>query len=120
MNAQPDPLGTAEVRDPALDQTASYALDPAYVRRLTSRVLATSGESVATYSPVNNQPLGPVPQSSAEDVAEAFRRARRAQDAWARTSIDERERLLRRLHDLVLERQDEIIDLVCWESGKAR
>ena len=25
-----------------------------------------------------------------------------------------------RLHDLVLERQDEIIDLICWESGKAR
>ena len=24
------------------------------------------------------------------------------------------------LHDLILDRQDEIIDLVCWESGKAR
>jgi succinate-semialdehyde dehydrogenase/glutarate-semialdehyde dehydrogenase len=120
MNAQPDPLGTAEVRDPAVHATASYALEPAYVRTLTSRVLATTGESLATYSPLNNQPLGPVPQSSAEDVAEAFRRARRAQEAWARTSIAERERLLRRLHDLVLARQEEIIDLVCWESGKAR
>ena len=29
-------------------------------------------------------------------------------------------RSLLRLHDLVLERQDEIIDLICWESGKAR
>ena len=28
--------------------------------------------------------------------------------------------LLLRLHDLVIDRQDEIIDLICWESGKAR
>ena len=28
--------------------------------------------------------------------------------------------MLLRLHDLVLDRQDEIIDLICWESGKAR
>ena len=50
----------------------------------------------------------------------AFQRARRAQAAWARTSLEERSALMLRLHDLVLERQDEIIDLICWESGKAR
>jgi succinate-semialdehyde dehydrogenase/glutarate-semialdehyde dehydrogenase len=120
MNAQPDPLATAEVKDPVVDQTASYALEPTYVRTLTSRVLSTTGESLPTYSPLNNQPLGTIPLSSAEDVAEAFKRARRAQEAWARTSVDERERVLLRLHDLVLARQDEIGDIVCWESGKAR
>ena len=35
-------------------------------------------------------------------------------------SLDERAAALLRLHDLVLDRQDEIIDLICWESGKAR
>ena len=35
-------------------------------------------------------------------------------------SIDERAQCLLRLHDLVLDRQDEIIDLIVWESGKAR
>ena len=30
------------------------------------------------------------------------------------------QQLLLRLHDLLLDRQDEIIDLICWESGKAR
>ena len=34
-------------------------------------------------------------------------------------SSDRAARLLR-LHDLVLDRQDEIIDLICWETGKAR
>jgi succinate-semialdehyde dehydrogenase/glutarate-semialdehyde dehydrogenase len=120
MNAQPDPLETSAVKDPGLDPTASYALEPSYVRSLTSRVLASTGRDEPIQTPVTGAPLGTVPQSGPEDVAEAFRRARRAQEAWARTSIDERQRLLLRLHDLVMARQDEIMDLICWESGKAR
>ena len=54
------------------------------------------------------------------DVEEAFRRARKAQEKWSRTTLKEREALFMRLHDIVLERQDEIMDLICWESGKAR
>ena len=69
---------------------------------------------------MSGQPLAHVPQSSDGDVAEAFARARRAQQEWARTDLDERAAILLRLHDLVLDRQDEIIDLICWESGKAR
>ena len=65
-------------------------------------------------------PLAHIPQSTTGDVAEAFRRARKAQEAWARTPLDARAAALLRLHDLVLDRQDEIIDLICWESGKAR
>ena len=51
-------------------------------------------------------------------MAEAFVRARRAQAAWARTSLDERAAMLLRLHDLVLDRQDEIIDLICWSRAR--
>ncbi|MGZ4502829.1 MAG: succinic semialdehyde dehydrogenase [Nocardioidaceae bacterium] len=120
MNAQPDPALTHALRDPQHDPSASYALDPTYVRRLTDRLVATSGDTVIASCPLNGQPLGTVPQSSAEDVAEAFRRARRAQAEWVRVPVAERERRLLRLHDLVLERQDEIMDLVCYESGKAR
>ncbi len=123
MKPQPDPArpgSTSELRDPQHDPSASYALDPAYVRSLTSRVLATGDGSVATFSPLNGQPLGSVPQSTPDDVAEAFTRARRAQRAWARTTVRHREQVLLRLHDLVLDRQSEIADLVCWESGKAR
>ena len=87
MSVQPDPA----VKDPSTDPTASYALEPAFVRGLTDRIVSTTGRSVPTYCPFNGQPLGTVPQSSAADVAEAFRRARRAQQQWARTSIDERQ-----------------------------
>jgi acyl-CoA reductase-like NAD-dependent aldehyde dehydrogenase len=106
--------------DPEHDPTASYALDRGYVQGLTDRLVATSGGSVELRSPLNDQPLAHVPQSSESDVEEAFRRARRAQAAWARTSIETRAAALLRLHDLVLDRQKEIIDLICLESGKAR
>ncbi len=127
MTAMPEPshgrgagLGVDGPADPEHDPTASYALEPAYVRSLTSRVLARSGDSVTTVCPFNGQPLAVIPQSSGEDVAEAFRRARRAQEAWARTPAHVRAETLLNLHDIVLDRQDEITDLICWESGKSR
>jgi len=106
--------------DPEHDPTASYALEPEYVDALTARLHATTGTTAAVFSPLNGAPLANVPQSSDADVAEAFVRARRAQVVWSRTTIDERAAMLLRLHDLVLDRQDEIIDLIVWESGKAR
>ena len=123
MTVQPEPSHSSEQvgpADPEHDPTASYALDQAYARTLTSRVVSTSGESVPTYSPITGQPLARIPQSSEADVNEAFARARHAQQSWARTCLDDRAAMLLRLHDLVMERQDEILDLICWESGKAR
>jgi succinate-semialdehyde dehydrogenase/glutarate-semialdehyde dehydrogenase len=106
--------------DPEHDPTASYALDRGYGRDLTERLVATSGRTVEVRSPIGDQPLAHIPQSSETDVEEGFRRARRAQESWARTPIDVRAAALLRLHDLVLDRQSEILDLICLESGKAR
>lgn len=106
--------------DPEHDPKASYALEPDYVASLTNRVVSTTGETVAVSSPLSGQPIAHIPQSSADDVAEAYAKARRAQKAWARTSLDDRAAMLLRFHDLVLDRQDEIIDLIVLESGKAR
>ncbi|MBM9459718.1 succinate-semialdehyde dehydrogenase (NADP(+)) [Nocardioides sp. zg-536] len=106
--------------DPEHDPRASYALEPQYVARLTDRVLATTGTTNPVFSPLDGAPLANIPQSSAADVEEAFRRARAAQRAWARVSLEERARILHRVHDLVLDRQAEIMDLIQLESGKAR
>jgi succinate-semialdehyde dehydrogenase/glutarate-semialdehyde dehydrogenase len=119
----PTPAGGPLVEgpaDPEHDPTAAYALEPGYVAGLTARLVATSGRTVPVTSPLDGAPLAHVPQSTEADVAEAFVRARRAQAVWARTPVDERAAMLLRLHDLVLERQDEIIDLIVLESGKAR
>src|SRR3954465_15715926 len=119
----PSPAGGPLVegpRDPEHDATASYALEPEYAESLTRRVLATTGRTVEVRTPLSGAPLAHIPQSSAEDVAQAFARARKAQLAWSRVTLDDRAELLLRLHDLILDRQDEIIDLIVWESGKAR
>jgi len=88
--------------------------------RLARQVVATSGESLVVRSPFDLEPIGEVPRSTAEDVAEAARRARVAQEAWAQRSLSDRARIFRRFHDAVLERQEEVLDLVQLESGKAR
>jgi acyl-CoA reductase-like NAD-dependent aldehyde dehydrogenase len=116
---QPDPTITGP-HDPEHEPSASLAFEPEYAAALTKRLLATSGETVVVSSPLTGQPLASIPQSSEADVAVAFRRAGRAQAAWARTPLDDRVAAMLRLHDLVLDRQDEIIDLVVWENGKAR
>ncbi len=114
-----DPTVTGP-HDPEHEPSATLAFEPEHAAELTRRIVATSGESVVVSSPLTGQPLAHIPQSSEADVAEAFARARRAQTAWARTPIDERAELLLRYHDLVLDRQDEILDLIGWESGKSR
>ena len=106
--------------DPEHNPKASLALEPDYVRRLTSRLIATSGETITSFAPATGQPLADIPQSTPADVEEAFARARRAQAAWKKVSVKERQAMSLRLHDLMLERQDEIMDVICWESGKAR
>ncbi|MGH3347697.1 MAG: succinic semialdehyde dehydrogenase, partial [Nocardioides sp.] len=106
--------------DPEHDPRATYALEPGYVRALTDRIAATSGATSAVESPLNGQPLAHIPQSSAGDVTAAAAAARAAQQAWARTPLAERSAALLRLHDIVLDRQDEICDLIGVESGKAR
>ncbi len=106
--------------DPEHDPTASYALDPESARALTDRLVATTGRVVTVRAPATGQPLATIPQSDAGDVAEAFERARRAQRAWQHVPLDGRAAMLLRLHDIVLDRQAEILDLICAETGKAR
>ena len=55
-----------------------------------------------------------------DDVDRAVQRARTAQRRWARAPMRERSRVLLALHDLVWRLRDPLLDLVQWESGKAR
>ena len=106
--------------DPEHDTTATYALDPAVVRRLSSALVASSGETYTTYAPFTGQPIAAIPISTVADVAVAADRARAAQVEWTRVPLALRVEILLRFHDLVLDQQAEILDLIQWESGKAR
>ena len=47
-------------------------------------------------------------------------RAKEAAKDWGLSSFAERSEVLMRLHELILDRREEIMDLICWESGKSR
>lgn len=105
--------------DPETDPRATFAVDPARVRALVAGVVA-SGEPMTTSSPMTGAPLAVLPTSTARDVGVVVDRARAVQGRWSRVPVAERARVLLRLHDLVLDRQGELLDLVQLESGKAR
>jgi acyl-CoA reductase-like NAD-dependent aldehyde dehydrogenase len=71
-------------------------------------------------SPITLQPTGELVCANDEDVATAIVKARAAQPAWAATSMKFRREIIERALKIVLERQDEIIDTVVGETGKAR
>lgn len=109
------------IADPGLDPTATYAVDPTRARQLASGVVAGPGaEQHVSHTPMTGAPLASLPVSTPEDVAVAIATARAAQRAWANVSIERRAQVLLRFHDLVLERQVELLDLIQLESGKAR
>ncbi len=96
-------------------------IDPALLDRLAGRTTTMGGrDAVPVHIPFTGEVLGHVPRCSADDVREAIRRAREAQRTWAQTSIAHRQRIFLRFHDRLLRRQDEALDLIQLESGKAR
>jgi succinate-semialdehyde dehydrogenase/glutarate-semialdehyde dehydrogenase len=94
----------------------------AHLAALAARVSAGEGERepIEIENPATGKVLATVPRCTAEDVDAAVARARAAQARWRETSFEERKRILLRFHDLVLERQDEVLDVIQLESGKAR
>jgi succinate-semialdehyde dehydrogenase/glutarate-semialdehyde dehydrogenase len=91
------------------------------LERLARRVIVDGErETMAVENPVTGQTLATVPRCTGEDVEAAVQRARAAQARWKLTPFEERRDILLRFHDLVLDRQDELLDIVQLESGKAR
>jgi succinate-semialdehyde dehydrogenase / glutarate-semialdehyde dehydrogenase len=82
------------------------AADPSRYREITNAM--------------TSEPLGRVPHCTPGDVVAAAQRARAVQRTWSQRPIAERAEVMLRLHDLVLERQDEVLDILQLENGKAR
>jgi succinate-semialdehyde dehydrogenase/glutarate-semialdehyde dehydrogenase len=106
----PEGRATLPLR-PGRDETA----------RLAGRVSVAAGREIREVrSPLTGEVLGEVPVGTVEDVSAAFARARDAQRAWADRPPRERAAVLLRYHDLVLDHQGELLDLIQAENGKAR
>ncbi len=97
--------------------------------RVTGRLLdrlaghaITAGprEPLPIEMPATGKILGQVPRCTPDDVAAAAERARAVQPDWARTPAAERAAVLLRFATRLLDRQDEVLDLIQLENGKAR
>jgi succinate-semialdehyde dehydrogenase/glutarate-semialdehyde dehydrogenase len=114
-----DTTGTNPVAPaPQGARTAADVVTPELVAQLTKGV-AGSGRT-ANHTPFTGEKLADLPESTPEDVAKAFERARAAQAVWAKVPARQRAAVLLRFHDLVLARQAEVLDLIQLETGKAR
>ena len=71
-------------------------------------------------SPVTLEPLGEMICATKEEVAQAVSKAREVLPSWRRLSFRERAVYMKKMSDLILEKQDLIIDTVVRETGKTR
>jgi succinate-semialdehyde dehydrogenase/glutarate-semialdehyde dehydrogenase len=90
--------------------------------RLAARVAvpAEGRDRARVTSPLTGEVVGEVPVGTAGDVAAAVAAARAAQGDWAALTVRQRAAVLLRYHDMVLDAQDELMDLIQAENGKAR
>lgn len=122
--------GNPVVRAAPGTRTAADVVTPEVAARLTRDVVAggnsrsgaaeSGGRRTANHTPLTGEKLADLPESTPEDVATAFERARAAQERWAKVPVRQRAAVLLRFHDLVLRRQAEVLDLIQLETGKAR
>lgn len=80
---------------------------------------ADSGATLDVTNPANGQTIGTVPKSGKAETRRAIEAAEKAFQSWKKTSANERSKLLRRLHDLILENQDPLAELLTMEQGKS-
>ncbi|MER6171172.1 succinic semialdehyde dehydrogenase [Streptosporangium sp. NPDC001681] len=103
----------------AVPPEMTRALDPRMIERVVPHVTST-GKTQEITAPFTGEVLAELPISTADDVRAAHAAAREAQRAWAALPVRERAEPFLRLHNAILDRREEILDVVQWETGKAR
>jgi aldehyde dehydrogenase (NAD+) len=81
---------------------------------------AVDGRTFAKHDPATGRSLCQVARSGAADVAAAIEVAKRAQPAWAASTVVRRGDILRQIALLMREQRSQVADLVARETGKSR
>ena len=91
-------------------------------RDVSASASETTGErdALTVSAPATDERIGSVPACDGDDVDAAVERARAAQTEWAATPSAERARIVDRFADLVVDRREELLDLLQVETGKSR
>jgi succinate-semialdehyde dehydrogenase / glutarate-semialdehyde dehydrogenase len=98
------------------------AVEPALLQRQAyvagKWVDADSGETFPVLDPATGETVAEVPRMGAAETRRALAAAEDALPAWKSRAAKERARVLRRLADLMLEREEDIARLMVLEQGK--
>ena len=81
-------------------------------------VESTSGETTSLINPSNGAAYATAPKSNAADVDAAFSAASDAFLGWRDSTPSQRQRALLKIADAIEDRQSEIIDIECRNTGK--
>lgn len=83
-------------------------------------VAGTSGRFSDVYNPTTGETIARVPLASKDEVQQAIQQAKEAFPAWKKMSIGKRVEVLHRFRQLLVTKQEELIEVICQESGKTK
>ena len=81
-------------------------------------ITSNSNKFIDIYSPIGNCLVGKVPAMTKEEVDFAIKCADEAQKSWKNVPVNERAQILYNAADLLIEKADEISDIMMRELGK--
>lgn len=87
---------------------------------LGALVDGASGAPEAVTAPWDGSVIGELPRHTVDDVPAIVAAARRAQVSWAQVPLSRRKRIVALFARLVLDRREEILDVIQAETGKSR
>jgi succinate-semialdehyde dehydrogenase / glutarate-semialdehyde dehydrogenase len=82
-------------------------------------VAADGGKTIDVTNPATGKVLGTVPKSGAAETKRAIEAAHAAFDGWRKRTANERSKILRKMHDLMLDNADALAELLTLEQGKS-
>ncbi len=78
----------------------------------------TSNDWLDNYNPANGEVYGQIPNSSKDDVENAYRAAKSAFKQWSQTTLEERSRILLKIADLLETNLDRFAQAESIDNGK--
>ncbi|WP_159586006.1 NAD-dependent succinate-semialdehyde dehydrogenase [Chelativorans xinjiangense] len=79
---------------------------------------ADTGATIDVVNPATRQTIGTVPKCGRAETRRAIKAAEEAFHSWKKTSANDRAKLLRKLHDAIMDNQEALAELLVMEQGK--
>lgn len=84
------------------------------------QVEGTSGRYSNVYNPSTGEVIAQVPLATKDEVKNAIEVAKKAFPAWKKTSSGKRAEIVLKFRQLLKEHEEELIEVICQESGKTK